>query len=87
MALLERREAVAAVLVDVLLAADTEEAPVEQADRTRELAAAAEGLDARAPRRAAEVAMDVRRRLTVNVGEELALEAQSFRLETLLAPA
>ena len=56
-------------------------------DRARELAAAAEGLDARAPRRAAEVAMDVRRRLTVNVGEELALEALSFRLETLLAPA
>jgi DNA polymerase-3 subunit delta' len=60
---------------------------VLNADRASELAAAAEGLDPRAPRRAAEVAMDVRRRLTVNVGEELALEALSFRLESLLAPA
>jgi hypothetical protein len=29
--------------------------------------------------------MDVRRRLGVNVGEELALEALAFRLEALLA--
>jgi DNA polymerase III subunit delta' len=56
-------------------------------DRAGELARDAEGLDPRAPRRAAEVAMDVRRRLTVNVGEELALEALAFRLEALLAPA
>jgi hypothetical protein len=60
---------------------------VLNADRAAELAAAAEGLDPRAPRRAAEVAMDVRRRLTVNVGEELALESLAFRLEALLAPA
>jgi DNA polymerase-3 subunit delta' len=56
-------------------------------DRIGELADVAEGLDPRAPRRAAEVAMDVRRRLTVNVGEELALEALAFRLEALLASA
>jgi hypothetical protein len=29
--------------------------------------------------------MDVRRRLQVNVGEELSLEALAFRLEALLA--
>jgi DNA polymerase III subunit delta' len=60
---------------------------VLNSDRVGELSAAAEGLDPRAPRRAAEVAMDVRRRLTVNVGEELALEALAFRLESLLAHA
>jgi DNA polymerase III subunit delta' len=55
------------------------------ADRTARLASDAEGLDPRAPRRAAELAMDVRRRLGVNVGEELAVEALAFRLEALLA--
>jgi DNA polymerase III subunit delta' len=54
-------------------------------DRVDELAAQAEGLDPRAARRAAELAMDVRRRLTVNVGEELALESLAFRVEALLA--
>jgi DNA polymerase-3 subunit delta' len=53
-------------------------------DRLDRLEADAAGLDPRAPRRAAEVAMDVRRRLDVNVSEELALEALAFRLEALL---
>jgi DNA polymerase III subunit delta' len=54
------------------------------ADREAELRQDAEGIDARRARRAAELVMDTRRRLTVNVSEELALEALSFRLEAVL---
>ncbi len=54
------------------------------ADRAVELGADAEGMDPRRARRAAELVMDTRRRLGVNVSEELALEALSFRLEYLL---
>jgi DNA polymerase III subunit delta' len=54
------------------------------ADRAAELAADADGLDARRARRAAELVMDTRRRLTVNVSEELAVEALAFRLEVVL---
>jgi len=43
------------------------------------------GLDPRRARRAGELVMDTRRRLRVNVGEELALEALSYRLEALLS--
>jgi DNA polymerase-3 subunit delta' len=69
------------------LSAVAEGAPelVLNADRGDELAAQADGLEPRAARRAAELAMDVRRRLTVNVGEELALESLGFRIEALLA--
>jgi DNA polymerase-3 subunit delta' len=49
------------------------------ADRGEELRADAEGLDPRAARRAAELALDTRRRLRVNVSEELALEALFYR--------
>ena len=55
------------------------------ADRATELADLAEGLDPRRARRAAELAMETRRRLTVNVNETLALEALAFRVEYLLA--
>ena len=41
----------------------------------------------RRARRAGELVMDTRRRLQVNVGEELALEALSYRLEALLSAA
>ena len=54
------------------------------ADRERELREDAEGLDPRRARRGAELVMDSRRRLMVNVSEELALEALAFRLEFLL---
>ena len=54
------------------------------ADRTAELAEDAEGLDPRRARRAAELVMDTRRRLDVNVSEELALEALAFRMEAVL---
>ena len=50
-------------------------------DRLAQLRAAAEGLDPAAARRAAELVQDTRRRLDLNVSEELALEALCFRLE------
>ena len=53
-------------------------------DRERELSEDAEGLDPRRARRGAELVMDTRRRLMVNVSEELALEALAFRLDFLL---
>jgi DNA polymerase-3 subunit delta' len=53
-------------------------------DRAEEVARLSAGVDPRRPRRAAELVMDTRRRLTVNVSEPLALEAMAFRLEFLL---
>ena len=50
-------------------------------DRLGQLRAAAEGLDPAAARRAGELVQDTRRRLVLNVSEELALEALCFRLE------
>jgi DNA polymerase-3 subunit delta' len=60
---------------------------VLNADRGDELAAMAAGLDGRRARRGAELVMETRRRLQVNVREELALEALVFRLEALLRDA
>ena len=54
-------------------------------DRLSQLQSQAEGLDPNAPRRAAELVQDTRRRLDLNVSEELALEALSFRLARELA--
>ncbi len=54
------------------------------ADRGAELAEDAEGLDPRRARRAAELVMGTRRRLSVNVSEELAVEALAFRMEAVL---
>jgi DNA polymerase-3 subunit delta' len=56
-------------------------------DRAGELAKLAGGLDGRRARRGAELVMETRRRLQVNVAEELALEALVFRLEALLRDA
>jgi DNA polymerase-3 subunit delta' len=69
------------------LAAIADDAPelIFNCDRVAELERAADGLDARRPRRGAELVMETRRRLTVNVNETLALEALSYRLEFLLA--
>jgi DNA polymerase-3 subunit delta' len=50
-------------------------------DRLDRLRSQAAGLDAAAARRATELVQDTRRRLDLNVSEELALEALSFRLE------
>jgi DNA polymerase III subunit delta' len=49
-------------------------------DRLTELQERASGLDPGRARRAAELVQDTRRRLDLNVSEELALEALSFRL-------
>jgi DNA polymerase-3 subunit delta' len=69
------------------LAATADGAPelALNADRGAELAEDADGLDPRRARQAAERVMDTRRRLQVNVSEELALEALLFRVEFLLA--
>jgi DNA polymerase-3 subunit delta' len=62
------------------LAAGAEEVAFNR-DRLAQLRAAADGLDPAAARRAAELVQDTRRRLDLNVSEELALEALYFRLE------
>jgi len=54
-------------------------------DRLDRLRAQAADLDPAAPRRAAELVQDTRRRLDLNVSEELALEALFFRVERLLS--
>jgi DNA polymerase-3 subunit delta' len=54
------------------------------ADRLDLLREQAGGLDPSAPRRAVELVEDSRRRLDLNVSEELALEALSFRLAAAL---
>jgi DNA polymerase-3 subunit delta' len=54
-------------------------------DRLAELQERASQLDSGRARRAAELVQDTRRRLDLNVSEELALEALSFRLEDLRA--
>jgi DNA polymerase III subunit delta' len=54
-------------------------------DRAAELEADADGLDPRQARQAVELVADTRRRLDLNVSEELALEALFFRLERALA--
>lgn len=77
----------AAWLRDLAAVADGAEDLLLNVDRRDDLRRAADGLDARAARRGGEAVMDTRRRLTVNVGEELALEAVVYRLEALLSSA
>jgi DNA polymerase III subunit delta' len=69
------------------LAAVGEGAPelVLNADREAALESSAAELDPRRARRGAELALETRRRLRVNVSEELALEALSFRAAYLLS--
>lgn len=54
-------------------------------DRAEELAADAAGLEPARARQAVELVIDTRRRLDLNVSEELALEALFYRLEGVLA--
>lgn len=54
-------------------------------DHLTDLQARAATLDPARPRRAAELVQDTRRRLDLNVSEELALEALAFRLAAVLA--
>ncbi len=72
-------------LRDLVAVASGAEELIQNCDRLDELRAGADGIDARRARRAGEVVMDTRRRLRVNVGEELALETLAFRLEALLS--
>ncbi|HET7053176.1 MAG TPA: hypothetical protein VFI09_04575 [Solirubrobacterales bacterium] len=53
-------------------------------DRTTQLQSRAVDLDPSGPRRAVELVEDTRRRFDLNVSEELALEALSFRLAAVL---
>ncbi len=76
---------VAGWLRDVAATGDGASDLVLNADRVAALAEDAEGLDPRRARRAAELVMGTRRRLSVNVSEELATEALAFRLEALLS--
>jgi DNA polymerase III subunit delta' len=74
----------AAWLRDLAAVADGADDLVLNSDRSAELKQQAAGLDPTRARRAAELVMDTRRRLTVNVSEELALEALCFKLEDAL---
>ncbi len=78
---------IAAWLRDLSASAEHAEHLLLNVDRVEQVHGAAEGLDARRARRGAELAMETRRRLQVNVSEELALEALAFRLEALLRDA
>jgi DNA polymerase-3 subunit delta' len=75
---------VASWLRDVAATGDGAADLALNADRHTELAQDAEGLDPRRARRAAELVMGTRRRLSVNVSEELAVEALAFRMEAVL---
>jgi len=66
------------------VAAGAEETVLNR-DRLDELGRDAADLDPPRPRRAVELVEDTRRRLDLNVSEELALEALSFRLAAVLA--
>ena len=82
---------IAAWLRDLATVAEGAENLVLNCDRLEGLRTAsshaAAGLDSRRARAGAELVMETRGRLRVNVGEELALEALMFRLEALLRDA
>ena len=77
---------IAAWLRDLAAVGEGAEDVVLNIDESDALRRGAAELDPRRPRRGAELVMDTRRRLSVNVGEELALEALMFRLQSLLNP-
>lgn len=70
---------------DLAATAGGAEDVVFNADRLDDLRRAAAGLDVARPRRAVELVQDTRRRLDLNVSEELALEALAFRLSAVLS--
>jgi DNA polymerase-3 subunit delta' len=75
---------VASWFTDVIAVVEGAPELARNADRTAELVADAEGADPAAARAAAELAMDTRARLRVNVNEELALDALFHRASALL---
>ncbi|HEX6752017.1 MAG TPA: hypothetical protein VF093_00320, partial [Solirubrobacterales bacterium] len=70
---------------DLAAATSGAEEVVFNQDRVEELRGRAASLDPSHPRRALELVQDTRRRLDLNVSEELALEALSFRLAAVFA--
>ncbi len=80
-------ELCAAWLRDLVAVSAGAEDVVFNCDRLERLRGSAEGLDPARARAAVELVAESRRRLDLNVSEELALEALFFRLEALLAPA
>jgi DNA polymerase-3 subunit delta' len=81
---------IAAWLRDLAAVVEGAEGQVLNSDRLEALTACARtagGLDSRRARAGAELVMETRGRLRVNVGEELALEALVFRLDALLRAA
>ncbi len=68
---------------DLAAAASGAAEVVYNRDRLTQLQSIASGLDPNSARRAAELVQDTRSRLDLNVSEELALEALSFRLAPL----
>jgi DNA polymerase-3 subunit delta' len=70
---------------DLAAAAVGAEEALLNRDRLEELRSRARDLDPSQPRRALELVQDTRRRLDLNVSEELALEALSYRLSALAA--
>ena len=71
-------------LRDLLALANQAPESVANSDRMEELAADAALIEAQSVRRGVELVLETRRRLEVNVSEQLALEAMCFRLEALL---
>ena len=69
---------------DLVAVAEGASEVVVNVDRTAELEADAAELDPTTARRAAELVLDTRRRLRVNVSEELALEALFYRVAACL---
>ncbi|HEY7950623.1 MAG TPA: hypothetical protein VID51_07300 [Solirubrobacterales bacterium] len=78
-------ELVASWFRDLAATASGASEVVYNQDRIAELQACAATLDPARPRRAAELVQDTRRRLDLNVSEELALEALAFRLAAVFA--
>jgi DNA polymerase III subunit delta' len=78
-------ELAAAWFRDLAAVASGAEEVAYNRDRLEALRSQAAGLNPAAPRRAAELVQDTRRRFDLNVSEELALEALLFRLAPVLA--
>lgn len=76
-------ELLAAWFRDLVVTGEGAEEVVYNRDRRNELQGQARDLDPARARRAAELVQDTRRRLDLNVSEELALEALFFRLDAL----
>jgi DNA polymerase-3 subunit delta' len=78
---------VAAWFRDLAAAASGAADVAHNRDRLAELQTQAAGLDPNGPRRATELVQDTRRRLDLNVSEELALEALQYRLGQTVSDA